>query len=90
VVEEVCSSRKDALLSVSVLIHRMSYYSLNLGSDAEKSPFGEGRGNALDKIGKGTNSAPQPKLRMSQKFSSGLGNLHRRVYFVIIPVCFAH
>lgn len=47
------------------------------------------RGNALDKIGKGTNCAPHPKLRTNQKFSSGRGNLHGRVYFIIIPVCFA-
>lgn len=89
VVEEVRSSCKDALLSLSLLIHRMSCYSLNLGSDAEKCTFGEGRRNASDKIGKGTNSAPPPQMRMSQKFSSGHGNLHGRVYFIIIPVCLA-
>lgn len=66
VVEEVCSSCKDALLSLSLLIHRMNYYSLNLGSDAEKCTFGEGRRNALDKIGKGTNCAPPPNENESE------------------------
>lgn len=62
VVEEVHSSCKDALLSISVLIHQMScYYSLYLGSDAEKCPFGERWGNAAGKTGKGTSSAPYPK-----------------------------
>lgn len=85
-VEEVWSSCKEVLLSICVLIHQMSYYSLNLGIDAKKCPFGEERRNFLDKIGKGLNSAPHPKLRMSQKFSSGCGNLHWGVYFMIIPV----
>lgn len=58
VVEEVSNSYKDALLSIFVLIHWMSSCSLNLGSEAEKCPFREGRNNTLGKIGKYTNSAP--------------------------------
>lgn len=70
---EFCSSYKDAQLSLSILIYRVSY-SLNLSSGAKKCPFGERKGNAWVKIGKNTNSAP--KLRMSEEFSSGHGNLH--------------
>lgn len=75
---EFCSSYKDAPLSLSVLIELLWLsYSLNLSSDAKKCPFGERKGNVLVKIGKSTNSAPQPKLKMSEVLSSGHENLHR-------------
>lgn len=84
---ELCSSDKDAPLSLSALIHWVSY-SLNLSSDAKKCPFGERKGNALVKIGKSTNSSPQAQTKnewgvqfWSQKFA-------QRVDFTVIPLCF--
>lgn len=83
---ELSSCYKDAPLSLSALIHWLSY-SLNVSSDAKKCPFGERKGNALVKIGKSTNSSPQAQTEnewgvqfWSQKFA-------QRVYFPIIPIC---
>lgn len=78
-VKEFCSSCEDTLLSVFVLVHQVSCYSLNLDSDAENCLCGERRGNALDKMEKGTNSAPYPKLGV-QKFSSGQKSLFHYYY----------